>query len=211
MPRQRRAAGGRGRHGTAQPRSWPTRRAHRRRRDQRRHRSRGIRAWNGTKDWWHSPAAGDQPRSGSVNRISPRSRRPALRRCRAPQRTAGVHREFGRAGAWYAELTGTVEQVTSELKDAFHAEAQRTLCVLAAAVDLFKDAATSTSTPGVEREFEQLCGPVQREIWKDDFRGDAAKVAADLAVLRRLGTEADAAAARVSELARRPAASGMAT
>ena len=116
-----------------------------------------------------------------------------------PAGTAGESREFARAAKWYAGLSSTVEQVTGELKEAFHKEAQQTLSVLAAAVDLFKDAATST--PGVEREFEKLCGPVQREIWKEDLRGDAAKIAADLAVLQKQATEADGAAAQVSSLA----------
>jgi len=47
-------------------------------------------------------------------------------------------------------LTDTIEQVTRELEPEFHAEAQRTLRVLAEAVDLFKD--TATSTPDVESD-----------------------------------------------------------
>jgi hypothetical protein len=173
--------------------------------------SQGIRSWAGQGEWWHSPPPGGQGQSapvqsgGSAESPANTSVKPGAAAASGGSADTG---EFGRAARWYTGLTGTVEQVTSELRQEFHAEAQRTLRVLAAAVDLFKDAATSTSTPGVEREFEQLCRPAQRQIWPDAFSGAAAKVAADLAALRRLGTEADAAAAQVSDLARRPAASG---
>ena len=76
---------------------------------------------------------------------------------------------------------GSAWQVTRELEREFHAEAQRTLRVLAAAVDLFKD--TTTSTPDVESEYDKLRRPAQRQIWPDNFGGPAAEVAADLAAL----------------------------
>ena len=78
---------------------------------------------------------------------------------------------------------GSAWQVTRELEREFHAEAQRTLRVLAAAVDLFKD--TTTSTPDVESEYDKLRRPAQRQIWPDNFGGPAAEVAADLAALRQ--------------------------
>ncbi len=173
--------------------------------------SKGIRAWSGQGNWWHSPAAGGQGSpapSASSNEESAAASAPTTAAGTGASGTPAMTGEFARAEKWYAELTSTVEQVTAKLKREFHQEAQRTLRVLAAAADLFKDAATSTSTPGVEREFEELCRPAQRQIWPTDFSGTAAKVAADLAALRRHAAEADAAAAQVAVLARRPAASG---
>ena len=147
--------------------------------------------------WWQSASAspGAGPAAAGPDGVSSSS---AAGRT-APGSARAEAGESDRAAKWYAELTSTVEQVTGELKEEFHKEAQRTLRVLAAAVDLFKDA--TTSTPGVESEFEKLCRPVQRQIWPDDFGGAAAKFAADLAVLRQRAVEADGAAAQVASLA----------
>jgi hypothetical protein len=112
---------------------------------------------------------------------------------------ANVSEEFAEASRWHAKLTETTERVTSELETEFHSEAQRTLSVLAAAIDLFKD--TATSTPQVEREFEDLCRPAQRQIWPDDFGGEAANVAAELAAVRQRAVDVAAAGDRVAVLA----------
>jgi GTPase SAR1 family protein len=105
----------------------------------------------------------------------------------------------GAAGYWYNTLRSTTETVTQELVKEFHAEAQRTLLVLAAAIDLFKDSATSTHL--VEREFEELCRPAQRDIWPSDFGSEAARVAAELAALRQQSLDVSAAADQVTVLA----------
>jgi len=143
-----------------------------------------ARAGLGPRNWWDVPPGGAQPSgtesSGSAD-------------------TATADSEFAEASKWHAKLTETIEHVTSELETEFHGEAQRTLLVLAAAIDLFKE--TAIATPGVEGEFEKLCRPAQREIWPADFGGAAAKVAADLGVLRERAIEADVAASRVAALA----------
>jgi GTPase SAR1 family protein len=105
----------------------------------------------------------------------------------------------GTVGYWYNTLRSTTETVTGELVEEFHAEAQRTLRVLAAAIDLFKDSATSTHL--VEREFEELCRPAQRDIWPSDFGSEAARVAASLAALRQQSLDVSAAADQVTVLA----------
>ena len=105
----------------------------------------------------------------------------------------------GAAGYWYNTLRSTTETVTEELVKEFHAEAQRTLQVLAAAIDLFKDSTTSTHL--VEREFEELCRPAQRDIWPSDFGSEAARVAAELAALRQQSQDMSGAADQVTVLA----------
>jgi hypothetical protein len=148
--------------------------------------------------WWQATPGAEASHQPPAPPASPSAGLAAARPA-GPDGAAPGTGESDRAARWYAELTSTVEQVTGELTEEFHKEAQRTLRVLAAAVDLFKDAATST--PGVESEFEKLCRPVQRQIWPDDFGGAAAKVAADLAGLRQRAVEADGAAAQVASLA----------
>ena len=138
------------------------------------------------------PAAPDQNAAGDATADSVATSGP--RADRMPT-AAG---ESAEASKWLARLSNTIEQVTSELEREFRAEAQRTLRVLAAAVDLFKD--TAITTPDGENEFEKLCRPVQREIWSADFGGPSAEVAADLATLRQRAAEADAAAGHVASL-----------
>jgi hypothetical protein len=156
--------------------------------------------WKGQGDWWHSQSGGAQGPAAGQGEGSEQT--PAGSNA-APSGGAGVTPavggEFAAASRWLAKLTDTVERVTSELEREFHAEAQRTLQVLAAAVDLFKD--TATSTPDVEEEYEKLCRPAQRHIWPGDFGGAAATIAADLAGLRQHATDADEAASQVASLA----------
>jgi energy-coupling factor transporter ATP-binding protein EcfA2 len=45
---------------------------------------------------------------------------------------------------WHRRLSAAIESVTKDLTERFHYEAQQTLRVLAAAIDLFKDTATAT-------------------------------------------------------------------
>ncbi len=104
----------------------------------------------------------------------------------------------GAVGYWYNTLRSTTETVTEELVKEFHAEAQRTLQVLAAAIDLFKDSATSTHL--VEREFEELCRPAQRDIWPSDFGSETARVSAELAAMRQQSLDVSAAADQVTAL-----------
>ena len=100
---------------------------------------------------------------------------------------------------WYGRLTGTIENVTKELEDKFHDEAQQTLKVLAAAVDLFKDG--TTTAPDIEVEYERVCLPFQQDIWPDDFGEASAKITAEMAALRQQVHNATAAADQVAGLA----------
>ena len=106
---------------------------------------------------------------------------------------------YGRGAYWYDRLTGTIKSVTVELEKEFHDEAQRTLRVLAAAIDLFKD--SMATAPGVEVEYERLCAEFQQDIWPEKFSEASAKITADLAALRQQVTNAAAAADQVGVLA----------
>jgi energy-coupling factor transporter ATP-binding protein EcfA2 len=160
----------------------------------------------GPRNWWDVPPGAPSPGAARPGTVPPGTSGPGSGPPPAPAGPAdaggtspAADPEFGEAARWHARLTDTIERVTSELETEFHAEAQRTLLVLAAAIDLFKE--TAIATPGVEGEFEKLCRPVQREIWPADFGGAAAQVAADLGALRERAIEADAAASRVAALA----------
>jgi hypothetical protein len=103
------------------------------------------------------------------------------------------------AAYWYDRLTGTITTVTKQLEQEFHGEAQRTLMVLAAAVDLFKD--RTTTTPGIEVEYERVCLQVQQAIWPEEFGQASAKVTADMAALRQQVRNAEVAADQMTALA----------
>jgi hypothetical protein len=100
---------------------------------------------------------------------------------------------------WHTRLTGTIEQVIIALTQEFHAEAQRAMEILAAAVVTYMDAIVAD--PDTELEFEKLTGPARREIWPASFDGSAAKIAADLATLRQRANETEVAAGQVASLA----------
>ena len=147
--------------------------------------------------WWRIPPGGAEPSQqtsapSTGSGAEPGSAVPDA----AGSSSAEVSAEFARAATGYDELTHTVEDVTARLESELYAEAQRILWVLASAVDLFNDAATST--PGVQGDFANLCCPNQREIWPADFAGAAAKVAADLAALRQRTSDFGGAAAKVA-------------
>ena len=103
------------------------------------------------------------------------------------------------AAYWYDRLRATLEDVTSELEHEFRQEALRALRVLAAAVDLYKDAATTS--PDIEVEYERVCPRAQQEIWPQDFDEAPAKVAANLEAMRKQIQDTEAAADEVSALA----------
>jgi len=92
----------------------------------------------------------------------------------------------------------TLEQVTSELEREFHAEAHHALRVLAAAIDSFIN--STTTTPEIEVEFENLYQVAQQETWSAGFGETQAKIVADLAALRKRVAETGAAADQIMSL-----------
>jgi hypothetical protein len=158
-------------------------------------------------EWWRAAAsrnpAGAQSQSGEPTETEqsgeapPSGTAPAARKS-TPEETA-MAQKYPEASIWHKRLTGTLERVTSELEREFHAEAQRTLLVLAAAVDLFKE--TAIATPDVDIEYENLCRPAQRKIWPHDFSEGSATVVADLAALVQQAQDTRAAAEQMTSLA----------
>lgn len=116
----------------------------------------------------------------------------------APPVDDPMARKYPEACKWHRRLSETVDRVTGELEREFHTEAQRTLQVLAAAVDLFKD--STTTEPEIEVEYQRLCEPVQREIWPSDFGEAAAYVTAEMAALRQQAIDTDTVVSAVVAL-----------
>jgi len=146
--------------------------------------------------WWQQAAAEAPPPARKPDQSAPQPSAPAPGRPRdGDPPAAGKHPE---ATKWHRRLTATVEEVSSELEREFHAEARRTLRVLAAAVDLFKD--TATASPEIEVEYERLCSRAQREIWPAEFGEASTTVIADMVSLRQRAVETKAAASRVESL-----------
>lgn len=116
----------------------------------------------------------------------------------SPPRPDPKEQDYPEAAFWYDQLTATIEDVTRELEDAFYAEAQHTLRVLAAAVDLYKDRVAAS--PDIEVEYGRVCRRAQWAIWPDEFREASAKVTADMDALRKQIHDTETAADRVRRL-----------
>jgi Domain of unknown function (DUF4062) len=103
------------------------------------------------------------------------------------------------AQKWNSHLIKTAEQVTFELTQEFHREAQRVLLTLAAATDYFID--DGIISPYGELELERLCRSAQQAIWPADFGGPNPDIAAKLDILRLRVTETAAAATHLAATA----------
>ena len=75
-------------------------------------------------------------------------------------------------------LTAAFRQAVGEIEERMRAEARGLTEVLASVTDQFFD--RFAHTPGIEEEFERLCGPVRRELWRDVFDGRTAELVAAL-------------------------------
>ncbi|MGW5866551.1 hypothetical protein ACWFRJ_30745 [Streptomyces sp. NPDC055239] len=116
----------------------------------------------------------------------------------SPPRPDPKDQDYPEAASWYDRLTATIEDVTRELEDAFHTEAQHTLRVLAAAVDLYKDRVAAS--PDIDVEYDRVCRRAQWAIWPDEFGEASAKVTADMDALRKQIQDTETAASRVGSL-----------
>ena len=122
-----------------------------------------------------------------------------------PSPSAG---QYPDAALRYNQLTATIEDVVGELAREFQAEARRTLRVLAAAVDLYKDGATTA--PDIDVEFERVSCPAQREIWPHEFSEASSKITAEMAALREQASVIQAAADQLALLVNQAATLGSA-
>ena len=107
-------------------------------------------------------------------------------------------KKYPEAAKWHRRLTATIDRVTGELEQEFEKEAKRTLTILAAAADYYRD--TMTTTKGTEVEYERVSNLAPGEIWPEDYGKDAANVTADMTTLRQQGASAEAAAKHVAAL-----------
>jgi len=82
------------------------------------------------------------------------------------------------AAGLHQALTEAFRQAVDEIEERMREEARGLTEVLASVTDQFFD--RFAHTPGIEEEFERLCGPVRRELWRDVFDGRTAELAAAL-------------------------------
>jgi hypothetical protein len=71
--------------------------------------------------------------------------------------------------------------------------------VLASLTDQFFD--RFAHTPGIEEEFERLCAPVRRELWRDVFDGRSAELAAALDQVSSVAAQTDTAGRQIRAIA----------
>ncbi len=116
--------------------------------------------------------------------------------------------QYPDAAGRYNQLTATVEDVIGELTREFQAEARRALRVLAAAVDLYKDSATTA--PDIDVEFERVSRLAQQEIWPQEFSEASSKITAEMAALREHTGVTEAAADQLALLVNQAATLGSA-
>jgi len=82
------------------------------------------------------------------------------------------------AAGLHQALTEAFRQAVDEIEERMREEARGLTEVLASVTDQFFD--RFAHTPGIEEEFERLCGPVRRELWRDVFDGRTAELVAAL-------------------------------
>jgi hypothetical protein len=138
-------------------------------------------------------------RPGTVAPPAAGPTRPASSPAVRPAGSAPAAEQYPDATRWYERLSATIEDVTSELEREFHGEAQRAQRVLAAAVDLYKDSATTA--PDIDVEFDRVSSLAQSEIWPQEFGEASAKITADIAALREQVHVTEAAADQLALLA----------
>jgi hypothetical protein len=103
------------------------------------------------------------------------------------------------ASGLYEALTGAFLQAVAEIEELMRAEAGGLTEVLASVMDQFFD--RFAHTPGIEEEFERLCSPVRRELWRDVFDGRTAELAAALERVAGSAAVTDEAARQIRAVA----------
>jgi hypothetical protein len=103
------------------------------------------------------------------------------------------------AAGLHASLTDAFRRAVDEIEQRMHAEARGLTEVLASVMDQFFD--RFAHTPGVEAEFERLCAPVRRELWRDIFDGSSADLAEAFDQVAKVAISTDEAARRIRTVA----------
>ncbi len=96
-------------------------------------------------------------------------------------------------------LTAAFRQAVGEIEERMRAEARGLTEVLASVTDQFFD--RFAHTPGIEEEFERLCGPVRRELWRDVFDGRTAELVAALDEMAGAAAGTDEAGRQIRAIA----------
>jgi len=96
-------------------------------------------------------------------------------------------------------LTEAVKDAVEEIEEQMRQEARGLTEVLASLTDQFFD--RFAHTPGIEEEFERLCAPVRRELWRDVFDGRSAELAAALDQVSSVAAQTDTAGRQIRAIA----------
>ena len=96
-------------------------------------------------------------------------------------------------------LTAAFRQAVAEIEERMRAEARGLTEVLASVTDQFFD--RFAHTPGIEEEFERLCAPVRRELWRDVFDGRTAELVAALDQMAAAAAGTDEAGRQIRAIA----------
>jgi hypothetical protein len=103
------------------------------------------------------------------------------------------------AAGLHETLTGAFRQAVTEIEERMRAEARGLTEVLASVTDQFFD--RFAHTPGIEEEFERLCAPVRRELWRDVFDGRTAELVAALDQMAAAAAGTDDAGRQIRAIA----------
>jgi hypothetical protein len=103
------------------------------------------------------------------------------------------------AAGLHEALMETFRQAVDEIEERMRDEARGLTEVLASVTEQFFD--RFAHTPGIEEEFERLCRPVRRELWRDIFDGRAAALAAALDQVAEAATGTDEAGRQIRAIA----------
>jgi hypothetical protein len=103
------------------------------------------------------------------------------------------------AAGLHETLTEAFRQAVDEIEERMREEARGLTEVLASVTDQFFD--RFAHTPGIEEEFERLCGPVRRELWRDVFDGRTTELMAALDQVARAAAGTDESGRQIREIA----------
>jgi hypothetical protein len=103
------------------------------------------------------------------------------------------------AAGLHQALTGAFRHAVDEIEEHMREEAQGLTEVLASVMDQFFD--RFAHTPGIEEEFERLCGPVRRELWRDVFDGRNGDLVAALDQVAKAAAGTDEAGRQIRAIA----------
>ena len=103
------------------------------------------------------------------------------------------------AAGLYQTLTAAFREAVDEIEELMRDEARGLTEVLASVTDTFFD--RFAHTPGIEEEFERLCSPVRRELWREVFDGRSAELVTALDQVSQAAAGTDEAGREIRSVA----------